>query len=77
LVKHISLGERMSKFTLEQLNDLTEAISKGVKRIKYEDKDLTFQSIDEMLKLKIEMEIDLGLKKRGQKLLAEFDKGLC
>ena len=67
----------MAVYTLEQLTRLRAAIAKGVRRVKYEDKDVTYASIDEMLKVLRLMEEDLGIKKKSGRLLAEYDKGLC
>ncbi len=67
----------MAKYTIEQLQALRDAVAKGVKRVSYEDKDVTFASIDEMLRVITLMERDLGITKRNGRLLAEYDKGLC
>ena len=50
-------------FTLENLKRLERAIAKGVKSVKYTDKEITFHSIDEMLKARDVMRSCLGLNK--------------
>lgn len=65
-------------FTLDQYNKLIEAISLGARSVMYGNKTVTYNSPDEMLRLKEKMEIDLGLKSASsKKVLTTFNKGLC
>jgi hypothetical protein len=48
-------------FTSAQLDALTEAIASGVLIVKYQDRTVEYQSLRDMLKLKVEMEKELGL----------------
>lgn len=70
-------------FTQAQYAALVEAISQGVKRVKYTDKEVEYQSLNEMLALKSKMEIDLGVTPTGSnssalglKIYPQPDKGL-
>ncbi len=51
----------MSSFTIEQYQTLCKAIAEGAKRVKYQDKEVEYHSLSEMLKLKTVMETDLGI----------------
>lgn len=55
----------MSSFTIEQYNTLCAAIAEGARRVKYQDKEVEYHSLTEMLKLKNVMENDLGLNGTG------------
>lgn len=64
-------------YTIKQYEALTAAIAQGVRSVYYGDKRIDFRSQDEMLKLRDEMEIELGLRKNiGKQILASFSKGL-
>lgn len=63
-------------FTLSQIEALEKAIAEGVTRVKYENKEVEYRSLDEMLKLLDLMRSSLGLKPRAQRLLAKYSKGL-
>ena len=65
-----------TSFTIEMVEALRAALAQGVKKVEYEDKAVTYHSVDEMLKLLYRMEVELGLKKRGTRVYAESDKGL-
>lgn len=51
----------MSSFTVEQYNALCAALAEGARRVKYQDKEVEYHSLSEMLKLKGVMEADLGI----------------
>lgn len=51
--------ETTSKFTQAQLDALTEAISQGVRRVKYSDKEVEYASLSEMLKLREQMRAEI------------------
>jgi len=64
-------------FTLEQYEALVKAIIQGAVRVKYADKEVEYRSLDEMLRLKLAMEKDLGITQRGiRTTYAKFSKGL-
>lgn len=50
----------MSSFTQAQLDALIAAIAEGALRVKYQDKEVEFRSLNEMLKLRDLMEADLN-----------------
>ncbi len=64
-------------FTQEDIDKLKEAIAKGVLRVQYQDKMITYRSMSDMLMALRLMEEELGLKKKSSRILAEHDKGLC
>lgn len=74
----------MSSFTMEQYNALIGAIAEGALRVKYQDKEVEYRSLTEMLKLKSLMENDLGLggdgtdnPSGGRRLVGTYGSGLC
>jgi thiamine monophosphate synthase len=67
-----------STWTEEDLKILDDAIKKGVKIVKYTDKEVTYRSLDEMLKIRQLICKQLGLTNRSStRLLAQHSKGLC
>jgi len=69
-------------FTFEDLHALEDAIAKGVRSVKYSDKEITYRSLDEMLKIRDLMRQCLGLNdnednSRGLRRVASFNKALC
>jgi len=51
----------MSAYTLEQYNALTEAIAMGAHKVKYQDKEVEYRGLKDMLALQERMEKALGL----------------
>lgn len=47
-------------FTLEALQSLEEAILQGVQTVKYSDKEITYRSLDEMLRVRDMLKEKLG-----------------
>lgn len=64
-------------FTLDQLNALDASIAQGALTVKYADKEVTYRSLTDMLKLRTLMATELNLIKptRGRKY-ATFSKGI-
>lgn len=48
-------------FTQTQLDALTEAIAEGTFKVKYQDKEVTYRSLEEMIKLRELMRQELGI----------------
>ena len=71
-----------SNFSADDLKELEIAIAKGVKTVKYTDKEVTYRSLDEMLRvrdiIKECLAGDDSLEKngRGTRRVACFDKGI-
>lgn len=69
-------------FTKENINALEQAIAKGVKKVKYSDKEVEYRSLPEMIKTLQYMKKVCGIKKCGNGLFGGkaknpiFDKGL-
>ena len=80
----MSTDDSEKGFTLEGLKKLEIAISKGVRRVKYTDKEIEYASLNEMLKARDVMRSCLGLNKRkgkcglfgGKRIVANHSKGL-
>ncbi|MDI3319982.1 phage head-tail joining protein [Pinibacter soli] len=64
-------------FTNDQYNTLVEAIAQGALTVKYADKEVTYRSLEDMIRIKNLMEADLGMSSGGIKTTyASFSKGL-
>lgn len=66
----------MASFTQEQLDALNAAIVQGALRVKYNDKEVEYRSLDDMLRLKGIMEADLGIgtTTAERRVTTSFDK---
>lgn len=62
-------------YTQEMYNTLIEAIATGTKEVWYGDKRVAYRSLDEMLRVKADMELALGIARRPKRLYGEFSKG--
>lgn len=67
----------MAAWTQTDLDKLCAAIAQGATTVQYQDKRVTYRSLDEMLKIKQLMEQELGLKKKNGRVYAEHSKGTC
>ena len=69
------------QFTMEDLHAIENGIAKGVKTVKYTDKEITYRSLDEMLKIRDLMRSCLGLTgqdgARGRRRVSVHNKALC
>ncbi|MBK68016.1 MAG: hypothetical protein CMP22_07805 [Rickettsiales bacterium] len=66
----------MSDFTQADLDTLNKAIAQGALKVKYSDKEVTYRSLDEMIKIRNLMKKDLGItSKAPSRVLASFSKG--
>lgn len=64
-------------FTETQLEAIEKAIAEGTLRVKYENKEVEYRSLDEMLKVRDLIRKDLGIvSAKGQRILASHDKDL-
>lgn len=63
-------------YTLQQLNQLKAAIADGALTVKYGDKQTTYRSLDEMIRIKDMMEGELGVNARSGIIYPSFGKGL-
>lgn len=64
-------------WTSDQLSKLEEAIAQGSLTVKYADKQVTYRSLDEMLRIRDLMRTDIGVadKSRGGRVYPSFSKG--
>lgn len=63
-------------YTIEQVTALEAAIAEGALTVKYQDKQVTYRSLDEMLRILKLMKQQLGLLgNSGGRTLASFSKG--
>lgn len=58
------------------LDALETALAKGVRRVRYSDKEVEYQSIDDMIKVRELMRQQLSVTTRPQRIYARFSKGL-
>jgi hypothetical protein len=65
-----------SSWTQDQLDALEAAIAEGVQTVKYQDKEVTYRSLDEMIKVRSLMRKALGVETSQQRVYATVDKGL-
>jgi len=65
-------------YTSEDLEKLEKAIASGVRSVKYTDKEITYRSLDDMIKARdlIRMELGLTDNPRGSRRVATTCKGL-
>lgn len=64
-------------YTQTHLDNLDEAIANGHLRVRYADKEVTYRSIDEMLKIRSHIARQLGqTTSTSGRILTNFDKGL-
>lgn len=64
-------------YTQAQLASLEAAIAEGAVRVKYEDRDVTYRSIEEMEALRLRMKRELGLIASGpRRRVSRSSKGL-
>ena len=63
-------------WTTTQLEALEEAIAGGTRTVRYGDKEVTYQTTDQMLALRRTMRIELGLETGFKKYHAKHSKGL-
>jgi len=69
----------MTDFTQIQLAALTAAIAEGALKVKYQDREVTYHSLSDMLKLRQQMRDELGLVEPADRnrRYAQFSKGFC
>ena len=65
-------------YTVDQYNQLVAAIAQGALTVKYADKEITYRSLNEMIRIKRDMQKDLGIgdAKKPTRHYAQFSKGL-
>jgi len=71
-------------FTQEKLKALEDAIAEGALRVKYNDKEVQYRSLDEMMQIRATMRKELCLDKTpdkkglfgGKRINAQYSKGL-
>lgn len=63
-----------TQYTMDQYTALCAAISSGTKEVEYSDKKVVYQTTQNMMAVKNQMEVELGLKespndyKRGRRI---------
>jgi hypothetical protein len=64
-------------FSLEQLQLLEEAIAQGALSVKYQDKEIHYSTLDDMLKARDLIRRQLGLTKNSYlRMYTQFKNGL-
>jgi len=62
-------------FTQENLDILNEAIAQGVSTVMYGNKSVTYRSLDDMLRLRDRMMVELGKAKTPVRIYPKHSKG--
>lgn len=63
-------------WTLEDLTALETAMAQGVKEVQYNDRKVTYRTLQEMKELRELIKRSLGLNKRSGRILCEAKKGI-
>lgn len=65
------------KWTLEDLSQIKAAIASGAMKVEYNDRTVIYKSLKELKQSKFMIELELGLVKRGGRILCKTSKGIC
>jgi len=65
-----------TSWTSTDLQNIEEAIAKGVLEVQYTDKKIRYRTLKEMLSIRNEIKKSLGITKKTSRVLAKTDKGL-
>jgi hypothetical protein len=65
----------MVVYTLEQYTALSDAISQGVMKVKYFDKEVEYRSLDDMLRILALMKAQLFPNQNNGRRYVSFSKG--
>jgi hypothetical protein len=63
-------------FQQSDLAVIERAIASGTMRVKYADKEVTYNSMDDLLKARDLIKTELGQKAKSQRMFARHNKGL-
>lgn len=63
-------------WTLKHLKDLEDAMAQGVRRVEYNDRTVEYRTLKEMMIQRELIKRELGLVKRGGRLLCKSSKGI-
>lgn len=66
----------MTSFTSAQLEALEKAIAEGAQRVKYQDKEVEYRSLEEMMAIRDAMRRDLGIVCNSRRTVGVFSSGL-
>lgn len=63
-------------WTQADLTALDDAIKGGEQRVKYRDREVTYRTLDEMLRLREAMRREIGVVGEGVRKVAQISKGM-
>jgi len=63
-------------YTQSDLDNLDKAIANGITRVKINNKEITYRSLDEMKQIRAEIRKELGVTKRRPPYVMRTTKGL-
>jgi len=66
-----------TNFTKEDIKELEKAIAKGVRKVKYTDKEIEYRSIAEMRETLDLMRREVNCVKKTRRCVMSTSKGLC
>lgn len=67
----------MASWTTEDLDAIEAAIASGALKVEYNDRTVTYRSINELTKARHLIRVSLGLVNRSGRILCKTKKGLC
>jgi len=66
----------MASWTQKDLDAINDAIAQGALKVKYQDKEITYRSLEDMFAIKAQMQKDLSPSTSGTcRAYARFSKG--
>lgn len=65
-----------SAWSQSDLDAIEAAIKSGVQRVKYDNKEIEYRSMDEMMRVRDAIRKTLGQTAASPRILANFSKGL-
>ncbi len=69
--------DSLGNWTLDDLKKIKSAIASGASKVEYNDRTVTYKTSKALQEAKNQIEIELGLKKRGGRIKCRASKGIC
>ena len=71
------MPDTSGNWTLADLIKIKSAIASGALRVEYNDRTVVYKAMKDLLQAKFLIEKELGLVKRGGRVLCISSKGIC
>jgi len=62
-------------WTTKQLEAIEKAIAEGTLTVRYDNKEVRYRSLDEMIRIRDMIRQELGMSEKSTRLKANFSKG--